>query len=145
MISGGSFSKNWPILKKITIPLVVCVCVMHNGEDFAIVSDRTPDGRSYSLDENKFVSFVHMLAGKIFFAFFHFWFWFYIRIIKQEIWVGIHNSFKKFLRTTFYLSNHLSSKFVFTSHFLSNFLKNFIRNHLRTKLQICIHNIKKIT
>ena len=57
--------------------------------------------------------------------------------------VGIHNSFKKFLRTTFYLSNHLSSKFVFTNHFLSNFLKNFIRNHLRTKLQFCIHNIKK--
>ena len=66
-------------------------------------------------------------------------------LVHLETRVGIHNSFKKFLRTTFYLSNHLSSKFVFTNHFLSNFLKNFIRNHLRTKLQFCIHNIKKIT
>ena len=61
-----------------------------NGEVLAIVSEKTPDGRSYSLDENKLVSCAHalpVLAGKIFFVFFtgH-WFWFQIRIIKQEIW-----------------------------------------------------------
>ena len=44
-----------------------------NGEDLAVVSEKTPDGRSYSLDENKLVSCAHalpVLAGKIFFAFF---------------------------------------------------------------------------
>ena len=44
------------------------------GEDLAIVSaTKTPDVRSYSLDENKLVSCAHalpVLAGKIFFAFF---------------------------------------------------------------------------
>ena len=36
--------------------------------DLAIVSDETPDSRSYSLDENKLVSWSHalpVLAGKI--------------------------------------------------------------------------------
>ena len=45
----------------------------NNGEDLAIVSEKTPDVRSYSLDENKLVSCAHglpVLAGKIFFAFF---------------------------------------------------------------------------
>ena len=44
-----------------------------NGEDLAIVSEKTPDVRSYSLDENKLVSCAHalpVLAGKFFFAFF---------------------------------------------------------------------------
>ena len=45
-------------------PLQLVQC---NGEDFAIVSEKTPDGRSYSLDENKLVSCAHplpVLAGK---------------------------------------------------------------------------------
>ena len=59
---------------------------------------------------------------------------FFIHIINR---VGIHNSFKKFLRTTFYLSNHLSSQFVFTNHFLSNFLKSFITHLLDRSNPAC--------